>query len=610
MNEAKAASPPGWHSLSTLQGEAFYQAWLQQQCQSVTGTYAGILAVKSPEHGIFQPVALWPSVMPEVETVSALIEQVIEQSSPLLTQLDETEGSGWAVAYPIVVHDELEAVAVLLVKTDQAALQSALSQLRWGCGWVELSLVQSQQFSAQGQQQQLGIAVDLLAKVLAETGYDAAAMRLVSELAAVMGCDLVSIGYYRKGSTTVNHLSHSAEFTKRMNLVRCIESAMDEAIDQGRMISVPAADESGVITFAHQALSRQHQGESILTIPLYHETQCIGAVTLQRRLEQPFSQQEAELCESAVALAATALEEKRLNDRPLWRKTFDSAQQQLGRLLGPGYLGRKLVGILTVAMVTYLSVATGENRLSAEASLATALQRVVVAPFDGYVRDATVRAGDKVNEGQLLVALDDRDLQLEKLRWSSHQNKLSRQYQEAAAAYDRARVNIIAAQLDQAKAQLQLVESQIARARQTAPFDGLVIRGDLSQRLGGQVNKGEVLFEVSPLDAYRVDLKVPESRIADVKEGQGGRLHLSALPNEPFGFVVDKVTPNTISQDGATWFIVEASIAESDLNLQNSQLRPGMEGIGKVSLGEAKRIDIWTRDLVEWLRLRLWSWWA
>ncbi|WP_196221520.1 HlyD family efflux transporter periplasmic adaptor subunit [Sansalvadorimonas verongulae] len=543
--------------------------------------------------------------MPEIETISVLIEEVIEQSTPLLTPLDESMETGWAVAYPIFVNSELEAVSVLIVDTEQSSLQPAMSQLRWGCGWIELALVQKRQWATDTQQRQLSTAVDLLAKVLAETSYDAAAMRLVSELAAAMGCDLVSVGSYKNNSTTVHHLSHSAEFTKRMNLVRCIESAMDEAIDQARIISLPAARGEGVITFSHEALSRQHQGESILTIPLYRDSKCVGAVTLQRSLEQPFTQQETELCESAVTLVASALEEKRLNDRPLWQKAIDAGRQQLQRLLGAGYLGRKLTGIGLLAVSAYLSVATGENRLSADAALTTAIQRVVVAPFDGYVRNASVRAGDKVNEGELLVALDDRDLQLEKLRWNSHQKKLDRQYQEAAAAYDRAKVNIIAAQQDQAKAQLELVESQITRSQQKAPFDGLVIRGDLSQRLGGQVNKGEVLFEVSPLDAYRVDLKIPESRIADIQEGQSGSLLLSALPDEPFSFVVDKITPKTLSEDGATWFVVEASLKSG-----GAQLRPGMEGIGKVSLGEDKRIAIWTRGLTEWMRLQLWSWWA
>ncbi|OQX38582.1 MAG: hypothetical protein B0D91_03715 [Oceanospirillales bacterium LUC14_002_19_P2] len=594
-------------SLFGLQGEAFYLQWLTRQCEQIAGIHAGLLAIKSPEHGIFQPVAIWPGVMPEIEIVSKLIEQVIEDQSPLVTHLNDSDDEPLlAIAHPVMVKTALMGVAVLILDgRSDSVIQAAMRQLQWGISWVELSLLRETLNTKQDEQQRLSTAVDLLTKVLAEPHFDAAAMRLVSELAVVMQCDLVSLGFVRDGSVTVCHLSHSAQFTKRMNLVRSIESAMDEAVDQGRMIALPVESTEGLIIIAHQALAKQHQGESILTVPLYHDGQCVGAITFQRAEDKPFSSHEAQYCESATALAGTALEEKRLNDRPLWRKALESGKTQLHRLLGPGYLGRKLTAIVSLSCILFLTFATGENRLSAEAALATVMQRVVVAPYDGYVRDATVRAGDEVKEGELLVALDDRDLQLEKLRWSSHQNKLSRQYQEATADYNRARVNIIAAQLDQARAQLNLVESQIERSRQEAPFNGLVISGDLSQRLGGPVSKGEVLFEVSPLDAYRVDLKVPESRIADIALGQTGMLHLSALPGEPYEFVVDKITPKTLSEDGATWFIVEARLQD-----EAAQLRPGMEGIGKVELGEDKLVTIWTRDLLAWLRLKLWMWWA
>ncbi|WP_315980884.1 hypothetical protein [Aliamphritea spongicola] len=68
--------------------------------------------------------------------------------------------------------------------------------------------------------------------------------------------------------------------------------------------------------------------------------------------------------------------------------------------------------------------------------------------------------------------------------------KLNRQYQEALSVRDRAKINIISAQQSQVDAQLELVTGQLARAQLTAPFDGLVVSGDLSQRLGSAVSKG------------------------------------------------------------------------------------------------------------------------
>ena len=37
-------------------------------------------------------------------------------------------------------------------------------------------------------------------------------------------------------------------------------------------------------------------------------------------------------------------------------------------------------------------------------------------------------------------------------------------------------------------------------------------------------------------------------------------------------------------------------------------LRPGMEGIGKVVVGERSLLWIWTHGFFDWLRLALWNW--
>jgi hypothetical protein len=118
------------------------------------------------------------------------------------------------------------------------------------------------------------------------------------------------------------------------------------------------------------------------------------------------------------------------------------------------------------------------------------------------------------------------------------------------------------------------------------------------------VEHGEVLFEVSPLDSYRVILKVDERRIADVGSGQKGTLVLSSLPNERYDFTVEKITPITSAEEGQNYFRVEARLVEVSKNL-----RPGMEGVGKISIDRRRLISIWTRSLTEWLRLWVWSWW-
>jgi hypothetical protein len=42
------------------------------------------------------------------------------------------------------------------------------------------------------------------------------------------------------------------------------------------------------------------------------------------------------------------------------------------------------------------------------------------------------------------------------------------------------------------------------------------------------------------------------------------------------------------------------------MDLQSDLLHPGMEGVAKIEVGSRKLIWIWSRRLVDWLRL--WTW--
>ena len=188
------------------------------------------------------------------------------------------------------------------------------------------------------------------------------------------------------------------------------------------------------------------------------------------------------------------------------------------------------------------------------------IQQAAVAPFNGYIREAPVRAGDMVKQGAVLAALDDRELKLEWLKHRSEQEEQLKQYRQAMAEHNQAQVLIVSAQLEQTRAQIDRVQDQLQRTLVTAPFDGMVVSGDLSQSLGAPVERGTVLYEVAPLSSFRVIVKVDERDIGDVKEGQRGNILLSAFPHDPIPFQVEKITPVSTAKEGRNYFRVEAKL--------------------------------------------------
>jgi len=108
----------------------------------------------------------------------------------------------------------------------------------------------------------------------------------------------------------------------------------------------------------------------------------------------------------------------------------------------------------------------------------------------------------------------------------------------------------------------------------------------------------------APLDAYRVALQVDEHDVAFVRSGQRGEMVLASMPGERFAFQVRTVTPVNTSKDGKNYFRVEGQFDAA----AGARLRPGMEGVAKVSVQERRLIWIWTRNLVNWARLKAWTW--
>ena len=57
------------------------------------------------------------------------------------------------------------------------------------------------------------------------------------------------------------------------------------------------------------------------------------------------------------------------------------------------------------------------------------------------------------------------------------------------------------------------------------------------------------------------------------------------------------------AQGGRNVFRVEALLGSAD-----AQLRPGMEGVAKLSVSRASLLWIWTRPIIERLRVIIWEW--
>lgn len=593
-----------WKQLSSAPTPAaFAKAWLTLQCAMISGVQRGVILLAEQPGTRPIPVGRWPDN--DAGDVSELIE-LADAAVSRGRGVAKTTSSAALVAYPFASDETTQGVVALEIdERSQAALRVVMRQLQWGSAWIHNVLRHGPPGSGGPSQKRLVTVLEQVATSIEHENFKSACSAVATETATKLSCERVSIGFIIGKNVNPLAISHSADFGKRTNLVRSIGAAMDEAVDQRETLVYPSSDpESVTTTLAHAALSEQGQGMQACTVPFLVDGKFAGAWTFERDRDRPFDPGAVQMLQYLAAVVGPILELKRREELWIGKKLAATARRQLDRLLGPDYVGRKFFALAAAATVFFFATYDTTFRVGADSALEGQVQRVIAAPMDSYIGEVNARAGDVVQEGDLILTLDDRDLRLEQIKWETRKAQLDRSRRDAVGRLERAEAGIYKAQADQAEAELRLLGEQLARTRIRAPFDGIVVSGDLSQSLGAPVERGEILMEIAPLDAYRVSIEVDERDIRYVEIGQPGELILPSVPSRTFPFKVSKITPVASADEGKNTFRVEADLLEP-----SETLRPGMEGTAKIEAGDRKLIWIWTRRFSEWFRVWSWSWW-
>lgn len=606
-----------WKELSGVSQcfESFSKIWLALQCSKISGVSSACLVLRAQTK--YKPVAFWPERNEDTKVITQAAESALrERKSIVMTanagDINSARGSRVQVARPIFIDDDLIGVVALEVAAQsQTELTRLMRQLQWGMVWIE-NYFRQKGHAEDGQlHARMVTAFKLSTLCIDHSDFNSAAIAVATEWATQLGCEKVSIGMVKGSGCKIVALSHDMDFDKRTNGIRLLGNAMDEAIDQKKTVVSPRNLET-YVSRAHAELSTHSGNPSTCTVLLLKQdsvdiktgSAIVGAVTLEHQEADFFSEDVVQLCQQIALIVGPLLHLKAQEDRWIGRKLADSFHAQVKRLIGYGHYKMKLVVLLLPLIVLFFAITDAPYRVTAEATIEGWTQRHITSPIDGYIIASELKAGDLVEQGQLLFTLDNRDLKLERQKWMHKKSQIEKQHLNALVQQDYAQAGILIGQLDQASAQLDLISEQLSRTEAKAPFSGIVVAGDLTQRLGSPVTRGESLMKISPLNDYRIILNVDQRDIASIAENQTGVLTLAALNAEIFAFSVEKITPVATTDEGVSYFRVEAKLLASA-----ASLRPGMQGSAKIDIGERNLWWVWTHSLTDWIKIWFWRWW-
>lgn len=599
-----------WRAFSTPgSDEQFCQAWLALLCRQLPHVAAGVVLFQSSDENTFLPVAVWPEVARDLSFLGKVAERALVEGRGVVHRPEDKSDRDIHVAYPVEVSKHMFGAVVLEVSIrSETEVHALLRQLHWGIAWLHDLVNRRELANNQGKSERIGSVMEVLATALRRGRLQQTLFDIANHVGRQMQCSRVAVGLVTGSSLRVVALSNAAWFEKNTSVMKLYKAVMEDVLDRLEPVAYQLPGEAEAVSVtqqdsAHARLARESGAQSILSLPLLLGAECIGVLTLERNSGGAFSAADSDWLDTLASLLPAVIDQKRSSERGYLSRVREDFRSLLERLFGPRYLIWKFSAALLLASVMILALVKTDYRVTAKTVIEGELQLSAVAPFESFVVASYVRAGDTVKKGQVLCLLDDRDLKLEQHKWDSEREQYVRKLREAVANHEMSEVQILSAQVQQADAQHALVTDRLNHVEITAPFDGIIISGDLSQLIGSPVELGKQLFEIAPLQAYRVILQVDEGEMRHVELGQHGQLMISGIVGDPIPLSVSKVTPMATARDGRNFFRVEASLDQVP-----AQLRPGMEGVGKIIVGERHLWWILTHTFTDWLRLTLWDW--
>lgn len=161
-------------------------------------------------------------------------------------------------------------------------------------------------------------------------------------------------------------------------------------------------------------------------------------------------------------------------------------------------------------------------------------------------------------------------------------------------------IAVAEAQLERARAELVYIEQQLTdMVVIRAPIDGVVLTSRFRERLHEHLDAGGLVCEIANLATVRAEIFVPERETDSLAVGHPVTVKVESYPTQPFDGKVDFIAPSVERSDRTN--TVRISVA---LDNRAGRLKQDMHGYGEIDCGNRTILQIWTRRLVRWIRVR------
>lgn len=556
-----------------------------------------------------------PAVQLFLRSMGKTLEETVTQGQALLPLSGSLElATDFSVAALVPLPAGAREHCVVACLVEQTAVEQAresLARLRLVAD-VPAAYRQQREIEASRQEaERFASVLDTLVLVNQEKRFLSAALSLCNALATRFRCERVTLGWLDGGYVRLQAISRVDRFDKHMAAVKAIEVLMEESLDQDDEIVWPAPESSKLVAREHAQYSRDQSASNLCSVPLRGGGKPVAVLTCERA-EGAFTEAELEQLRLAADQTSARLMELKRVDRWFGSRWAAAGREALAGLLGPEKTWAKLGVLAGAAGLVVLFLPIFNYRAEGSFILRSGDVAFLTSPFDGYISQSTTRPGDVVSSNAVLLKLDTSDLELEEANAVAEVNRYLREAEKARADAERLRaagrvvgladMRINQALAEQAQKRLEILRFRLRQAELRAPFDSIVVEGDLRQRLGSPVKLGDPLFRLAKLNPIYVEAEIEENDVHEILEKSTGEIAFVTQPKLKFPIRIQRIEPAALPKEGKNVFVVRCELA----GRIEPWWRPGMSGVCKINVEKRTLWWILTHRTADFLRLFFW----
>jgi len=526
--------------------------------------------------------ALWESVSTEE---ARCVRLRAEKQSPLLATVvmydQGAEPSGGA--------------AIVIPPTDRSRVLQVMAQLEGILGYVSLLFDQGTGERRAAERRDL--------KQTDEANHPVRlAYAILADLEARYGLELAAVGFVHGDRVRVAAMSGVDDLRDANPGVMTIRTAMEECLDRGEPIVYAGLDKGEQDDCRlHAQWSQRSHNNPVASLPLVCMGETVAVVSMSQGGGSKLTRDQVVLMAEELSGYAALVPLSLTANRSLLAHAADDVRRSFRRLRRRGPLRMIATIALTLGAIGWLAFGTLPHTFTVPCIVKASDRRTIACPRAGVLAELFVRPGDRVREGQLLAAIDASDDFLQRAELNAEIESLTALIDQAVANREAGEVRVNEAKKRSLEAQLAIVDASIAQAQIRAPHDGLILDGDLRERLGSRLELGVPLFELARYDRASIELRIPERFVLAARGGVQAEFAPAAEPDRTYPLGDLRIAPSSAIVDERNVFLGEA-----DVQIDLGMLPPGMEGTAHIDAGPRSSWWVLTHRVTNWMHLNFW----